>query len=63
MNDILSSWTILGPKLPAYKAGIDRWRMRMPAVRAACLLFEGFDPAAVRFREEELEGQERLKAG
>lgn len=59
----------LGPKLPAYKAGIDR--VAAEDAYAGCLcsmhyasFFEGVsDPAAVRFREEELERQERLKAG
>ncbi len=59
----------LGPKLPAYKAGIDRVAAEDPYAGCLCSMhyasfFEGdSNPEAIRFREEELTRQERLKAG
>ena len=59
----------LGPKLPAYQSGIDRVEAEDPYAGCLCSMhyasfFEAVsEPAAIRFREEELARQERLKAG
>lgn len=59
----------LDPKLSAYKAGINQVEAEDSYAGCLCSMhyaafFEGdTEPAAVRFREEELARQERLKAG
>ena len=59
----------LGPKLPAYKAGIDRVAAEDPYAGCLCSMhyasfFEGdSDPAAIRFREEELDQAGAVEGG